>query len=771
MFNYLKLLLIAYTLLTHTTAIFAVELSDENNKLPSQLAFLLDDNLANNTEAIETTAEEISLKKMGLTHGVTLNGDTLQSGISFTLPYDFIATHAEMQLVLSIDSAENIEKDNLQVTLNDQSLGAIPLSQIGKDEAIFTFKIANTVLSSKNNLNFQIISNDDIINNEWTCQRPDLKNVTLKISPSSIMAMQGILMNTRKSLMDFPRPFLDPLKINKNELAFVYSASPNPDILAASAIVASIFGIKSEEKENHFHVYLDQIPEKHAVLFTTTNEMIAGLSFAHSDGPHLKIIDNPINQKYKILVVSGRNAEELRQAAYQLFTEDLPDGDSDHLHVPAYRSKNRLAYDAPNWLPLKKSIPFSQIMKTNDALQSRLFLLEEKNITFQVPPDTFMLTGNKIPVQINYSFDKKNWVDMNNSILTIALNYQFLKNISAHKNSVITAITDFFGHNQKNSTMLYLDNSGLIGENKLSFYFNIKTDENIACDIINNASFVNQILTNSTIDLSDASHFGELPNTHWFLNGLFPYTKYADLSDTVLLLNRQPEKEDIVLMLQLMEKSGRITGFPVSHLTILSDTQKSHSKLKNSNIIVIAKIKDIPAVTSLMKGTSYHYSNGNLNIISPSLFKKVKLLLLGEWKNQFEIVSDFLSNTHQWRGILSFQSPWSSNKVVTNLTATNTEQLNKLYNDIKKSERQPLDAGDILLFSDADSIKNLSINPSFLSGELPPHRLVLWFFSQHLFLLMVILFSSLLFISFYLYNKFKQHESKRLTKVKREYES
>ncbi|MCR4181111.1 hypothetical protein NUK50_13560 [Providencia vermicola] len=77
MFNYLKLLLIAYTLLTHTTAIFAVELSDENNKLPSQLAFLLDDNLANNTEAIETTAEEISLKKMGLTHGVTLNGDTL----------------------------------------------------------------------------------------------------------------------------------------------------------------------------------------------------------------------------------------------------------------------------------------------------------------------------------------------------------------------------------------------------------------------------------------------------------------------------------------------------------------------------------------------------------------------------------------------------------------------------------------------------------------------------------------------------------------------
>lgn len=63
-----------------------------------------------------------------------------------------------MQLVLSIDSAENIEKDNLQVTLNDQSLGAIPLSQIGKDEAIFTFKIANTVLSSKITLIFKLLA-------------------------------------------------------------------------------------------------------------------------------------------------------------------------------------------------------------------------------------------------------------------------------------------------------------------------------------------------------------------------------------------------------------------------------------------------------------------------------------------------------------------------------------------------------------------------------------------------------------------------------------
>lgn len=765
--RYINLLLIISILLMQSITAFAEPFESEYKKLATDLDFILSSNLSDEKNDVETTSEEISLKKLGLTKGLTLTNSKLQSGFGFTLPYDFIAINSEIRIAISVNQADNIEKENLQVILNGQSLGAVPLSQIDENRSIFTLKIPNSLLASKNNLNFQVISNDDIINNEWTCQRPDLKNLMIKIAPSSSMTMKGILMNTRKSLADFPRPFLDPLKINKNELSFIYAASPTAETLMSSAIVASIFGIKSDEKENDFKVYFDEIPEKHAVLFTTANETISGQSFVDPNGSSLKLIDNPNNKKYKLLIVSGRNADELRQAAYQLFNSDLPDNNT--MQVQSHAAHKRQAYDAPNWLSSKKIAQFSQLIKSPDALQAHMFWNEEKKINFRLPPDTFMLSGNKIPLKIDYTFDRKNWFDANNSMLTIALNQQFLKNVSAKNHSIIAPIIDFFETQSSNSTTIYLDNTRFQGENKLSFYFNITPNKDTPCNILNNNDIVNQILSSSTLDLRNIANFGELPNSAWFLSGLFPFTKYADLSDTTILLPEQPEKDEVALLLNLMEHSGRITGFPARNLTIFNHFEKiqSNSKLKSSNIIVINKLKDLSTIQSLITDTSYHSNQGNLQIASPSLIHKTKLLLLGEWKNQFEEANNFLLNTHQWRGSFSFKSPWSSDKVVTILTATSSEQLNKLATDMTSPGRQQIESGDTLLFSDLDDVKILRLNPSFLSGELPFTTLIIWFFSQHLFLLMLILFGSLFLISFYLFQRLKMHESKRLSRMKK----
>lgn len=70
-------------------------------------------------------------------------------------------------------------------------------------------------------------------------------------------------------------------------------------------------------------------------------------------------------------------------------------------------------------------------------------------------------------------------------------------------------------------------------------------------------------------------------------------------------------------MLHLMEKAGRITGFPVSQVTILTDTTKPQNNLKltSSNIIAISKLKEIAAFKPLIKDTSYHYSYGQLQVM------------------------------------------------------------------------------------------------------------------------------------------------------------
>lgn len=72
MFNRLKLIFIAYALLISHTAAFAVERVDTQKKVSAPLDFILNNRLIKNSDVIDTTAEEITLKKIGLINGLTL---------------------------------------------------------------------------------------------------------------------------------------------------------------------------------------------------------------------------------------------------------------------------------------------------------------------------------------------------------------------------------------------------------------------------------------------------------------------------------------------------------------------------------------------------------------------------------------------------------------------------------------------------------------------------------------------------------------------------
>ncbi|MEQ5209357.1 hypothetical protein ABN217_20585, partial [Proteus sp. fly-1067] len=87
--RYMSLLLIISMLLMQSITAFAQPLESEYTKLSTDLDFILNNNLSDNKNNVETTSEEISLKKLGLTKGLTLTSSKLQSGVSFTLPYDF----------------------------------------------------------------------------------------------------------------------------------------------------------------------------------------------------------------------------------------------------------------------------------------------------------------------------------------------------------------------------------------------------------------------------------------------------------------------------------------------------------------------------------------------------------------------------------------------------------------------------------------------------------------------------------------------------------
>jgi cellulose synthase (UDP-forming) len=76
------------------------------------------------------------------------------------------------------------------------------------------------------------------------------------------------------------------------------------------------------------------------------------------------------------------------------------------------------------------------------------------------------------------------------------------------------------------------------------------------------------ILENSSLDLSNLNHWAQLPNLELFANAGFPFTQFADLGRTVVILPRQPSPAEITLFLDLMSHFSRQTGYPAVRVEV-----------------------------------------------------------------------------------------------------------------------------------------------------------------------------------------------------------
>src|SRR5471030_110310 len=94
-------------------------------------------NVANTANTLLTaqggvqSQNRITLNDMGAADGFTLSGTQLQSGVVFTVPHDLAVTGSKMTIVLRTNNDTTSENYNLQLMLNGQPLGSLPLNKTG----------------------------------------------------------------------------------------------------------------------------------------------------------------------------------------------------------------------------------------------------------------------------------------------------------------------------------------------------------------------------------------------------------------------------------------------------------------------------------------------------------------------------------------------------------------------------------------------------------------------------------------------------------------
>ena len=89
----------------------------------------------------------------------------------------------------------------------------------------------------------------------------------------------------------------------------------------------------------------------------------------------------------------------------------------------------------------------------------------------------------------------------------------------------------------------------------------------------------------STIDFSGFPHYARLPNLNHFATVGFPFTRFADLAQTVVVLPEKPVAADIEAMLGLMGRMGEATGYPATRVRVAG--AKDEAQLADADLLVI----------------------------------------------------------------------------------------------------------------------------------------------------------------------------------------
>src|SRR5690606_6172806 len=74
----------------------------------------------------------------------------------------------------------------------------------------------------------------------------------------------------------------------------------------------------------------------------------------------------------------------------------------------------------------------------------------------------------------------------------------------------------------------------------------------------------------STIDLTGLPHHKAMPDLAAFATSGFPFTRMADLSDTVIVMPAAAGPDGVSAFLTLLGKMGWVTGYPATRLTVVA---------------------------------------------------------------------------------------------------------------------------------------------------------------------------------------------------------
>jgi cellulose synthase (UDP-forming) len=690
-----------------------------------------------------TRTQVLTLKDLGANSPIRLIGVQGEGSLPFSVRRDEVVTGGKMDLTFAYSPALIPELSHLTVLINGEVVGNIPLPKDKASGQTATLPINPVLLQEDNRVLFRFIGHYTL-----GCEDPLHSSLWLVLSNTTSMTMQLQKLPLPNDLSLLPTPFYDSKDMQALTLPFVFASKVSPTTIQAAGTVASWFGSLASYKGASFPTSLDTIPNSNAVVFATDTEKPAGLTLPAITGPTIAVMANPNNSETKLLLVLGRNADELRAAAATLSLGSTAlTGETQVVGTPNIPA--RKAYDAPRWVPIDRPVRFGELVQPTD-LQGNGLVPGLLTLNFRTAPDLFVWGNTGVPLKIRYRYPAGTWINFPESRLDVSINNSYLRSLPLTKTGVVQQVKDIISPDfVMNEQTVRVPPYYVFGQNQLQFYYDLRPVKVGECQDVLPNNIQESIDPDSTIDLSQTERFTSLPNLAYFVNSGYPFTKMADLSDTAVVLPDQLTSQDIETYLDLMGMMGDSTGFPVVHSAVV--TANGVDQMSDKDLIVLGSIANQPLITKWVENGKLRIEGGHLRIGMTSPLDRVYTVLDPNAARERERVDQLLvSQGDNLAAMIGLQSPLNSSRSAVIITGSSPDKLLTVINAFHNRDLNPSIQGDLMIAA-SGRVTSFRIGNEYSIGHLPALTKLRWWLGNSPLILILFTLIGVLIIALVAY--------------------
>lgn len=688
---------------------------------------------------------------------MALRGVNPNGGIEFGMRSDEVASKAVLNLEYTPSPSLLPVQSQLKVYLNDELMGVLPVTkeQLGK-KTLAQVPINPLFITDFNRVRLEFVGHYRDV-----CENPASSTLWLDIGRNSALDLTYSMLAVNNDLSHFPVPFFDPRDNRPVTLPMVFADVPDLEQQQAASIVASWFGSRAGWRGQRFPVLYNHLPDRNAIVFATNDRRPDFLrDHPAVNAPVIEMMNHPDNPYVKLLVVFGRDDKDLLQAAKGIAQGNILFRGSSVVVNDVKPLLARKPYDAPNWVRTDRPVTFGELKTYEEQLQSSGLEPAPINVSLNLPPDLYLLRSNGIDMDLNYRYTSPPTKD--SSRLDISLNNQFLQAFSLSStqetNRLLLRLPVLQGL-LDGKTDVSIPALKLGAMNQLRFDFQYmnpmpggSVDNCITFQPVQNHVVIGD---DSTIDFSKYYHFIAMPDLRAFANAGFPFSRMADLSDTLAVMPKTPTEAQMETLLNTVGAIGGQTGFPAINLTITDNSAQIADK--DADLLIIGaipdKLKDDKRIDLLVQATQSWVKTPMRQTAFPSI--------MPDEADRAADAQSTVTASGPMAAAVGFQSPFNDQRSVIALLADSPRGYQLLNDAMNDSGKRAAMFGSVAVIRES-GVHSLRVGDIYYVGHLPWFERLWYALANHPVLLAVLAAISVVLLAWVLWRLLRILSRRRL---------